>query len=113
MNKLMMFNEETIIELAKLAYGKPEWITSPIRAVYCPYDERHLDDAREFWLVEFEGYFAGDKTATYRFELQEKLDVVLTYVYESKIHYKIEKGGLGISNQRKIHNIITKIVGNE
>jgi len=101
--KLIDLTKEQVIEIAKLAFGYPEWIVSDFDVYYQPYVWEHYEDAREYWMVKFEGYYMGDTTAHYRIEITPELNVYWS-AYTPK--GTINMGG--IHNQRQIQQKFTE-----
>lgn len=86
------------IEIAKLAFGQPDWIKSDFDFQYQPYIEEHYEDAREYVSIIFEAYFVGELTTKYKIEISPKFDVWLWYLdIKSEVYHP-----LGIVNQRLI-----------
>jgi len=100
--KLIELTREEVIEIVKLAFGEPDWITSEIDVSYQPYIEQHYEDAREYQLAKFTAYFAGNKTTQYRVEISSTLDVWLWYFENGSNHL------LGCRNQRAIQQKFTE-----
>ena len=95
--------EVDLKEIAVLAFGHKEWITTGITVRYNPHIKEHYEDADEYFEMNFEGYFAGNNKAFYRVQLRPSMNVALWY------SYKEEKNKvLHTSNQSKIQNILSK-----
>ena len=95
--------EVDLKEIAALAFGHKEWITTGITVRYNPHIKEHYEDADEYFEMNFEGYFAGNNKAFYRVQLRPSMNVALWY------SYKEEKNKvLHTSNQSKIQNILSK-----
>lgn len=102
MKTVEQLTAEQTFELAKLAYGFPEWITSELEFLYQPYDETWDRDAREFVRVKFEGIVFGDKTFPIVFEIGATLSCELAFVkYNEKTGVNYQDR-LPIRNQYKI-----------
>jgi len=93
--------KEQAIEIAKLAFGHDDWITSEIEAKYQPYIPEWYEDAQEAFIVKFEGYFAGTNTKKYVTWIYPNLNVCQYYLDG---HLKT----LGVSNQRIIQKKFTE-----
>lgn len=104
--ELKDLTREQVIEIAKLAFGQPDWIKSDFETKHQPYIEEWYDDAREYYSIKFEAYFIGDKTAIYRVEISPNLDVHLWY-FENGKNGMINKP-MVIVNQRKIQEKFTE-----
>lgn len=95
--------QEQAIEITKLVFGYPEWITSDFEFKYQPYIEEWYEDAREYVRVKFVGYFAGDNTAEYKVEINTNLDANIWYSYKDELN-KI----LPTRNQNQIQNLFNQ-----
>lgn len=105
--KLKELTIEQVIEIAKLAFGHPDWIKSEITVQYQPYVEEHYEDAREYFKATFTAYFAGETTTEYRVEITPDLNVILWYVKSDMTHARI-LSALHTLNQREIQKKFTE-----
>lgn len=105
MKQFKDISESKCVEIAKLAFGNyPDWITSKIDVNYHPYIREWYEDAREYFSMEFEGYFMGSKTTKYIVEIQSNLDVCVWYILDGKRNVS------HCSNQRKIQELLKEYV---
>ena len=86
-----------LMEIAELAFGHKEWITSDIIVRYNPYVWEDYEDAREYFELKFEGYFAGENKAKYKVEIYPNRNVYIWYTYKEEINKLLH-----LSNQQKI-----------
>jgi len=103
MSKFKDIPENVLKEIAALAFNSNDWITSEIDVSYQPYRPEWYEDADEFFLMKFTGYFAGEKTAEYKVYLRPTLNVSLFYSYKEETNIP-----LCVSNQNKIQNILNQ-----
>ena len=101
--KFSKMSEVDLKEIAALAFGHKEWITTDITVRYNPYIVEHYEDADEYFEMQFEGYFAGDNTAIYKVQLRPSMNVALYYSYKEEKN-KI----LCVDNQNKIQTVLSK-----
>jgi len=107
MKSISELTKEQAIEIAKLAFGHPEWIVSDFHFKYQPYIEEWYEDAREYVSIRFEAYFAGDKTTYYKVEITPELNVALWYL-KRQTGMRDIYSVLHILNQRKIQETFTE-----
>lgn len=88
--KFKDLTKEQIIEICKLAFGFPEFITSDFNIEYCPYVEEHYSDAREYFNITFE----SKNFSFNRFEITPELNV-WRWINEKPNH---------VLNQKKIQD---------
>jgi hypothetical protein len=96
--------EKQAFEIASLVFPHPDWVTVPYEYTYQPHIPEWYEDAREICKINFEGYFAGDKTAKYRIEITTSLDVYMYYQFGEDNSYKL----LATSNQNTIQKLFMK-----
>jgi hypothetical protein len=101
--KINDLTKDQLAEIAKLAFGHPEWIVSDLTFFYQPYIKEHYEDAREYQMVEFEGYYMGNTTAHYRIEITPELNV-----WWFMTNPKGMKNMGGVQNQRLIQQKFTE-----
>lgn len=92
-----------IEKIGKLAFGHDDWITSDINISYYPYIKEHYEDADEFWMISFTGYFAGNHKADYIVRIYPNLNVCIWYTYKDE-----KNQVLHLSNQNEIQNILNE-----
>ena len=107
MKNLSELTSEQAIEIAHLAFGHPDWITSEPIFKYQPYIEEWYEDAREYISVKFEGYFVGNNTTKYKVEIYPDLNVYLWYL-KRETGMRDIYSVLHVANQRKIQEKFTE-----
>lgn len=75
MKKIKDLTHDQVIEIANLVYPSTDLIRSEMIVRYQPYDESWLNDAREYWLIKFDGITFGDKIDTYRLWIYPNLNL--------------------------------------
>lgn len=104
---MIQFNDipiQTIKDIAVLAFGHKEWITSDINVRYQPYIKEYFEDADEYFEATFDGYFAGNTTAKYKVRIYPNYDIAVWYTY------KEEKNKLlHCSNQKQCQQILADL----
>ncbi len=78
-------NEQSI-EIAKLVFGKPDWIKSDFDVKYQPYDANMYEDAREVVSVFFNAFTFGETIDKIMAEINPSLDCFVFYCRPDGAH---------------------------
>jgi hypothetical protein len=79
--KLKDITKAQAIEIAKLVYGFPDWITSDkFEFKYQPYDETWYEDACELVRINFEAIVFGETSYKIQVEILTNLNCVVYYL---------------------------------
>lgn len=94
---------DIVDEIARLAFGHKEWITSSVSIRYQPHMKEHYEDAEEFFEATFEGYFMADKTAWYKVQLRPTRDIAMWYSFGGENNQLLH-----VSNQFNIQRVLSE-----